>query len=374
MTEAVPSTSAHLELVLASVAERIVSHQGKNIGEQNTKLGLINPVLGALGWKVEDLEEVRHEYRRVPADKPVDYALMLARTPKLFVEAKALDENLDDRRWANQIIGYAMVAGVEWVVLTNGNEYRIYNSHAVAPVEEKLFRAVQITADPKVASEALLLLAKEHIQENALNALWRAYAIDRKVKEAVDNLFAPDPWLIRRLAKTLDGLTQGDVKDALGRARITFDFPARERPISSRRVHVPEPDPEPKPEPRKQGRTDKKRPRVLRPKEVSAVTIQQLIADRLIEPPLDLRRPYKGRELSARIERDGRVSFDGDTYNSVSVAAAMARKSVIGAAPGRKYPQTNGWTFWRFRDRDGALRELSVLRERFVETNSHAGA
>ena len=37
-------------------------------------------------------------------------------------------------------MGYASVAGVEWVVLTDGNEYRIYNSHATVPVEEKLLK------------------------------------------------------------------------------------------------------------------------------------------------------------------------------------------------------------------------------------------
>ena len=60
----------------------------------------------------------------------MDYALLLLRTPRLFVEAKALGQNLDDRRWAHQIMGYATVAGVEWVVITDGDEYRIYNALA----------------------------------------------------------------------------------------------------------------------------------------------------------------------------------------------------------------------------------------------------
>ncbi len=83
-----PDAAPELRQVLEEVARRIEDHRGENIGEQNTKLTLINPVLRALRWNVEDLDEVRHEFRRVPADKPVDYALMLARTPKLFVEAK----------------------------------------------------------------------------------------------------------------------------------------------------------------------------------------------------------------------------------------------------------------------------------------------
>ena len=65
-----------------------------------------------MGWDVEELDEVRKEYRFKRGDNPVDYALLLLRTPRLFVEAKALGENLSDRRWAGQMLGYASVAGV----------------------------------------------------------------------------------------------------------------------------------------------------------------------------------------------------------------------------------------------------------------------
>lgn len=361
---------SQLRAVLREVADRIDRHRGSNIGEQNTKLALINPVLRTLGWDVEDLEDVRSEFRRAPSDKPVDYALMLARTPRLFVEAKALDENLEDRRWANQIVSYATVAGVEWVVLTNGDEYRIYNAHALAPVEEKLFRIVQISEDLDAAAEALALLAKEQVRENSLTGLWQAYSIDRRVKAAVDALFLPEPspWLVRRLAKDLEGLTNGDVRDALVRARVMIDVPAQELPRSSRRV-VPERQEseighQPVLQPAARTR------RVPTSVAVQNVSVKQLIEEGLIETPLELTAPYKGHELSARIEAGGRVWCLGETYDSVSLAAAMARRSVIGAPPGRKYPQTNGWTFWRFKDADGRLRELTVLRERLVARDS----
>jgi hypothetical protein len=120
---------------------------------------LIVPVLRSLEWDLEDLEEVRLEYRRRPADKPVDYALLLQRNPTLFVEAKALDETLEDQKWANQIVSYAAVAGVEWVVLTNGDEYRMYNAHAPVPVEEKLFRTVRVSESVDEAADALGLLS-----------------------------------------------------------------------------------------------------------------------------------------------------------------------------------------------------------------------
>jgi len=87
----------------AQPARRRVQHQA----------GLIEPIIAALGWDVLDPDEVHREYRRRPADNPVDYALLLSRTPRLFIEAKGLGENINDPKWANQTISYAAVAGVE---------------------------------------------------------------------------------------------------------------------------------------------------------------------------------------------------------------------------------------------------------------------
>ena len=61
-----------LDVVLKTLGERIARYQRQGIGEQDTKAALIVPVLRALGWDVEDLEDVKLEYRRRPADNPVD--------------------------------------------------------------------------------------------------------------------------------------------------------------------------------------------------------------------------------------------------------------------------------------------------------------
>ncbi len=170
----------------------------------------------------------------------------------------------------------------------------------------------------------------------------------------------PSPWLVRRLANDLDGLTKGDVNGAIQRARITLDFPVQELPRSARGAGPREVAP-PEVAPPTRGR------RVPVAVDVAAVTVKQLVEGGLIDPPLALTKTYKGRELSARIEADGRVACLGETYDSVSLAAGMARRSVIGAPSGHKYPPTNGWSFWRFRDSDGQLRKLTVLRERLIQ-------
>jgi hypothetical protein len=132
--------------------ERIARlRESGSVNEQNTKATLIEPLLRALGWDVEDIDVVQREFRPRSRDRPVDYALLVRRMPRLFVEAKPLGADLNDRRWASQIMGYATVAGVEWVVLTDGCEYRIYNAHAAVPMDEKLFRTVDVEkADPDV--------------------------------------------------------------------------------------------------------------------------------------------------------------------------------------------------------------------------------
>jgi hypothetical protein len=77
---------------------------------------------------------------------------------------------------------------------------------------------------------------------------------------------------------------------------------------------------------------------------------------------------YKGVRLEALIESDGRVRFGEDSYDSLSTAGGMARKSVVGAPPGRAYPQTNGWTFWLYRDSaSGELRPIDDLRQQYLQ-------
>ena len=349
-----------LEAVLATVRDRIGRYGGQVIGESNTKSVLIEPVLRALGWDVEDLDEVRREFRRKPGDNPVDYALFLLRTPRLFVEAKALRESLDDDRWAKQIMGYASVTGVKWIVLTNGNEYRIYNSHASVPYEEKLFRQVEVASGERGVADVLGLLSKARLQDNQIDVLWRADFVDRQVKETLQELFTSDAPtdFLRLVRRRLPSLAPSDIRASFGRALVTIDYPVL--------VPAEEPQPEPRrqsgpaPEAKPEGAVGDKTP-------WRSVTLRDLITSGLIRPPLDIETRYKGHTLRAVIEADGSVTWDGTRYESLSLAGGMARKSIVGAPPGREYPPTNGWTFWRFRDADGHLAFVDVLRQRYVE-------
>ena len=325
--------------VLPVIRERIANLQGQGINEMSSRAVLINPMLKALGWDNEDLDQVQQEYDFQPSDNPVDYALMEGGKPSLYVEAKALGKDLGDRKWASQIMGYAIVAGVEWVVLTDGNEYRIYNTHAPVPVAEKLFHRVRVTDDDASVGEVLELLSRSGQPKDRLKAQWRAHFVDRQVQSALKRLFGPEPDMkfVDFLKAGAADLTDRDVAASLRRVRAQFEFPL-----------VPDPLPPPPPPPPPRSRS----------------VLRQIIEAGLIQPRFALHTTYKRQEITAHVEADGAVMFRGDSFSSLSSAAAAARRFVSGT-PNARFP-TNGWDFWRFTDADGQIKKIDVLRQRFL--------
>lgn len=345
---------------LETVETKVLRYRAKKINEQDTKASLIDPVLRALGWDVEDLDEVQREYKRKKQDKPVDYALLLLRDPRLFVEAKALGQNLDDRKWANQIMGYASVSGIEWVVLTDGDEYRIYNSHATVPIEDKLFRTVRVSEDLTTACDTLSLLSKDKIREKEIDVLWNAHFVDRQVRSVVEQLFCTDPEpdasIVRLITRRIGNLSAKDVKASLRRAHIRFDFPVDPGAESGRTIRRND---------RPQVTSTKTR-RKARPTQTSktkayiGVSLLDVLQAGMLEPPLRLFKKYKGHELEAELLADGTVTFGGTRYKSCSSAAEHARGSITG-----RRMNTNGWTFWQFHSPEGKAIQLNDVRQAF---------
>lgn len=349
---------AALEQTLADLEQRIsgIRRRQEAIGEQNTKAVLIAPLLAALGWNLFNLSEVVREYKNKPQDNPVDYALFVLRSPSLFIEAKDLGTNLDDRKWVSQILGYATVVGVEWAVLTDGDEYRIYNAHAPVDVSEKLFRVVRVSdlAQREYTARTLELLSKANMGESRIDALWKANFVDQHVKTALAELLRGDSkTLLRWIHRLHPKLSYRDIAESVKRADIQIRFPVLGTPQTLARSKPVPPLPQSKPVRRVN------------------VSLSDLIDADLLQAPLHLEHDYKGHHLTARVMTSGVVEYDGQTYSSLSTSAGMARKSIIGSPPGRPYPQTNGWSFWYCRIPDtGELVPIDSIRRQYLSTIS----
>lgn len=338
-----------LESLIKSLSGKIRKFQDRSLGEQNTKAALIEPMIRALGWDTLDPDEVHREYKPKSKDSPVDYALKMLRKPRLFVEAKGLGENLSDRKWISQILGYATMAGVVWCVLTDGNEYRIYNASAPVEADEKLFKKIRIEDDPADAARTLDLISRSNMEENLLDVFWTAQFIDRRVKEAVRSLIAPpSKGIIRLIRKLHPELVAKAIHDSLNRLDIQVESPDFWKRGANPTAHS-------KPS---QTKSAKQKRRKLVSYNVS---LADLVGSGLLVPPVHLVKKYKGHVLKATILQNGEVEFQGKRYSSCSTAAEYARGSITG-----RRMHTNGWTFWQVNNSDGKRIELDDFRKRHL--------
>lgn len=317
-----------LRKVLAKLTAKMPKFREQRISEAATKAALIEPVLRGLGWDVSDPDEVCFEFKVTKADKPVDYALRLMRGPRLFIEAKPLGENLSDPSWVSQALGYAVVAGVEWCVLTDGDGYHFYNALAPIHAREKLFCSVRLSTDPESeVLRVLQLISRENLQEKNLEQLWKAHFIDRRVKDALKEVIVnADSKLVSLLKSQAKGLKTKEVVEALRRLEVQ---------ISTAPALQPKPS---------ASAADRKKPK-------SKSELIDLISRGVLVPPLTLFKLYKKQRLEATLQKDGIIEFNGNRYNSPS-AAALAALNAVSSKPMKA---AAGWDFWSYTDRFGKV-------------------
>ncbi len=342
-----------LRAVIQTAADRIGKFRDRGLGEQNTKASLIEPLLEALGWDIRDPDEVHREFRPTTKDSPVDYALKFLRKPRLFIEAKGLREDLTDRKWVTQVLGYAIVAGVEWCLLTDGDEYRFYNATAPVDADEKLFCRFRLT-DPTIDNtvQRLGLISRANLEENLLDVLWSVQFVDRRVREALQSMIGgADRGLIRLIRRKAPKLTSREVAESLGRLDFRIEPPAA----------LPRPRATVDTVPVKTT-TSPARKACEGRRASFDVKLSELISAGMLSAPLRLFRKYKGRELEATLLPDGAVEFNEERFSTCSRAAEAARKVVTG-----RRMNTNGWSFWQYSDSSGSRRELEFARASYLK-------
>ncbi len=348
------SANARLQDVVQGIKGRIDRFKDRPLGEQNTKASLIEPIIEALGWDIRDPDEVHREFKPTSRDKPVDYALKILRKPRLFIEAKGLGESLADRKWIVQILSYATVAGVEWCVLTDGNEYRFYNATAPVDAEEKLFCSVRLTDSAENDLRATLdLISRSNMEGNTISELWSLHFVDRRIKEVIRQMLGEtDRGLIRLIRRQLPKHSPREIAESLRRLDIRIELPVylepKQHPVAR------------KPKSAKQKSAGRKAAETR--KILGQVALADLIAAGHLIAPVRLFRHYKGHDLEAHLQADGTVEFQGKPYDSCSTAAEIARGTITG-----RRMNTNGWAFWQYLDREGQRRTLDSLRMAFLK-------
>ncbi len=229
---------------LLSKCESLRKHRLK---ETPTRTIVIDPLLAALGWDVRDPEEVQLEYPTVDG-KSVDYALKINNKPILLVEAKPLDDPLDDVKGITQIVGYAANDGIVWCVLTNGLKWKVFRSVEQAAAPDKLM--YEVTLDPREDQSLpldellshLWRLSREEMANGTLDALGEQTFTDGKVRKALTAVLQDPPRQLLNIVRRVAGdqsLRPQQIKASLSRIWRTESSPVQSAKSSRFRYFAP---------------------------------------------------------------------------------------------------------------------------------------
>lgn len=179
----------------------------------------ILPLLEALGWDVKNIDEVREQRRTLTG--PVDYSLNINKLPKLVVEIKSFDESLDGTRiirgreesYPEQAIRYAWHLKVDWVVLSNFKETRLYYSHVRKPKDGLIFRLKHNEYIPSF--KKLWIISKESVVSGILDT-YEKRRLRRDIdREVLGDLFRCRKCLVDSIRKNNPKLSTEEIKESV---------------------------------------------------------------------------------------------------------------------------------------------------------------
>ena len=135
-----------LQGVIERLQDKIKTHHSYlSKHETRTRQVLIDPLLRELGWDVSDPEAVQLEYR--VGQQWADYALMSDNQPVAVIEAKRLGRGLEDDE-IMQVLNYANRDGIDYMIVTDGDHWEMYEVFKRGTLEERLLMKVQLSQQP----------------------------------------------------------------------------------------------------------------------------------------------------------------------------------------------------------------------------------
>ncbi len=139
----------------------------KDVNESDT-VAIISDILSDI-FGYEKYEEITSEY--AIRGTYCDLAVLMNNVPKFLIEVKAIGINLKDSH-LNQALTYGAKEGINYVVLTNGLDWRIYKIIAKPNLEASLlcrFDFLNLNLKQKDNLENLFILTKEAQPKNAID-------------------------------------------------------------------------------------------------------------------------------------------------------------------------------------------------------------
>lgn len=146
----------------------VESAKDRDVNESDTSMIVTDMLADVFGF--DKYTEVTREY--AIRGTYCDLATKVEGKLQTLIEVKAIGVDLKDNH-TKQAVDYAANQGVEWVMLTNGNTWKVYSVSFSKPISADLvldFDILDLAPNDMDAIEALFLLSKEGIQKSGLDA------------------------------------------------------------------------------------------------------------------------------------------------------------------------------------------------------------
>lgn len=168
------------------------------MGEENTKVKLIQPLIELLGWDVYSADvELEYPMQIGRGNTRADYALQLEGAPVVFIEAKGCDSTLSDSD-KSQLTSYMRQKGVDWGLLTNGRTFEILKRRNESDRPDEVSLAEFDLDELNSNWSVMKLLSKELVRSGEADTI--AHRIEAR-KRAVRRLKSDKEDVAERVAK-----------------------------------------------------------------------------------------------------------------------------------------------------------------------------
>ena len=176
-----------------------------------------------------------HAVRGAGETEHCDFAIQLdngeTTKPVIFVELKRVNVDLAPKH-LKQVSSYAINAGCEWIILTNGREWRLYHVSFGQPPETKIISSWNLLQDePASLAEKFALVSYRNVRTKGLDKLWEKANVltpnnllsavlseesirllRRQLKKATDVLVTPEE-VVGAIRRILNEVALGEMEN-----------------------------------------------------------------------------------------------------------------------------------------------------------------
>lgn len=191
---------------ISNITEKIKKLKLNNINEAQTKKWLIEPFFEVLGWDFSNPDEVVPEDDDTTGKRP-DYCFYIDKNPKLLIEAKPLNYNLNDHKMITEKLNYCLNSGIKLLIITDGNIYKVYYSELKGVGKDKLLQDFSLLDN--YDEDFVDKLSKDSFENERLLTYAKNMYLLTTIKKATEKLFTSAD-------KRLVSLLNENVKEILG--------------------------------------------------------------------------------------------------------------------------------------------------------------